>query len=208
MDIAKLVAKYSLVSDQVSKAEIRIILSELDKVLRADVAGDVVEFGCYKGTTSLFLSRLLVECKSTKLLWLYDSFDGLPDKTNQDDTRLGDEFKRGELKATKAEVLKNFKHANLPRPIIKKGWFSDVAPDDVPNQISFAYFDGDFYDSIRDSFAACDGRFSPGAIIVVDDYTNTHLPGAAKAVDEWRRKNDGMIKGFSFRESLAIIELK
>lgn len=120
MDIAKLVAKYALVSDQVSKSEVQIILTELNKVLRACVAGDVVEFGCYKGTTSLFLARLLMEYKSDKRLWLYDSFDGLPYKTDQDDTRLGDEFKRGELKATKAEVIRNFKHANLPRPIIKK----------------------------------------------------------------------------------------
>ena len=204
-----MVAKYALVSDQVSKSEIQIILMELDKVLRADVPGDAVEFGCYKGTTSLFLARLLMEYKSDKQLWLYDSFDGLPDKTNQDDTRLGDEFKRGELKATKAEVLRNFKHANLPRPIIKKGWFSDVTSGEVPGQIAFAYFDGDFYDSIRDSFAACGDRFSSGAIIVVDDYTNTHLPGAARAVDEWCRWNRDLIRGNVIaKDSLAIIELK
>lgn len=209
IDITKLVDKYALVSDQVSKNEVKLILTELNKVLRAGVPGDVVEFGCYKGTTSLFLARLLVEYKSDKCLWLYDSFDGLPDKTVQDDTRLGDEFKRGELKATKAEVLRNFSHANLPRPVIKKGWFNDVTADDVPGQIAFAYYDGDFYESIRDSFAACNGRFAPGAVIVVDDYTNTHLPGAARAVDEWCQLHQSTIKGrILVRDSLAIIELK
>lgn len=205
MNIQKLVNKYALVSDQVSKTEVIDVLTELVKVLASKVPGDVVEFGCYKGTTSLFLARLIKEHGSDKKLWLYDSFAGLPEKTAPDDTRMGDEFKPGELMATKAEVIQNFRHANLPRPIIKKGWFSDVAGTDVPEQICFAYFDGDYYQSIVDSFHACAGRFAPGAIIVVDDYTNDHLPGAAKAVDEWRQAHASRIKKFVVKDSLAII---
>lgn len=84
-----------------------------------------------------------------------------------------------------------------------------MTSDEVPEQIAFAYFDGDFYDSIRDSFTACGDRFSPGAIIVVDDYTNTHLPGAARAVDEWCQANRHIIKGSVVaKNSLAIIELR
>ena len=95
-DIRKLVTKYTLVSDQVSRREVEIVLAELDKVLGSRVDGDVVEFGCYKGATSLFLSRLLRECDSDKKLWLYDSFQGLPEKSSADDSRLGDNFRPGE----------------------------------------------------------------------------------------------------------------
>ena len=42
-----------LLSDQIDERELEIILRELKKVLAADVAGDVVEFGCYVGTTSV-----------------------------------------------------------------------------------------------------------------------------------------------------------
>lgn len=206
-DISKLVKQYGLVSDQVSPIEIETILNELDKTLAAHVPGDIVEFGCYKGTTSLFLARLIQLVDTSRRLWLYDSFAGLPAKTTPDETRLGDEFRPGELAATKAEVLRNFSHANLPRPIIKKAWFNDLTAADVPEQICFAYFDGDYYGSIRDSFRACDGRFSPGAVIVIDDYTNAHLPGAAQAVDVWRTAHAAQIKHWSVRHSLAIIQL-
>ena len=197
-DIRKLVTKYTLVSDQVSQREVEIVLAELDKVLGSGVAGDVVEFGCYKGTTSLFLSRLLRERDSNKKLWLYDSFQGLPEKSSADDSRLGDNFHPGELKATKAEVVRNFAHASLPQPIIKKAWFSDLTDDDVP---------GDYYDSIKDSFRVCETHLAPGAVVVVDDYVNVSLPGAAKAVDEWRQRNASRIRSFRVQDSLGIITL-
>lgn len=208
-DIAKVIAQHQLVSDQVSPEEIRLILMALQQVIVADVVGDVVEFGCYKGTTSLFLMRLLRAIAPQRQLYIYDSFDGLPDKTAADRAGLGQEFKRGELKATKREVIENFKRAGLPLPEIKKGWFADLTPSDVPERIAFAYFDGDFYGSIKDSFAACAGRWMPGAVIVVDDYGNEHLPGARQAVDEWCNAHCNLIKsGPRLQASLAIIQLK
>ena len=209
MDINKLVDRHSLVSDQVSKNEIKIILTELKRVLDSCVNGNVVEFGCYKGTTSLFLMRLLEGEHSDKKLFIYDSFDGLPDKTDADRAGLGQEFQRGELLATKREVIENFKRAGLKLPVIKKAWFSNLTEHDVPEQISFAYLDGDFYESIRDSFMACAGRFQPGATIVVDDSGNEHLPGAARAVDEWVSGHRDMVQGkLRLQDSLAIIHLK
>lgn len=205
--ISKLLSKYALITDQVDKEELSIILTELDKVLGEDIAGDVVEFGCYKGTTSLFLMRLIMEHSANKQLWLYDSFAGLPDKTVEDDTRLGDEFKPGELMTTKAEVLRNFAHANLPRPIIKKDWFTNLTDRDVPAKICFAYFDGDFYASIKDSFQVCQAHFTPGAVIVIDDYVNDHLPGVKRAVDEWLTKCRYKIKSVKAVSSLAVITL-
>ena len=46
-----------LLSDQVDEREIKVILRELEKT-RA-FFGDVVEFGCYVGTTSVFLAKTL-----------------------------------------------------------------------------------------------------------------------------------------------------
>ena len=74
-------------------------------------------------------------------------------------------------------------------PTIHKGWFADFTPDDVPESIIFAFFDGDFYESIADSFRACDGKFHRKAAIIVDDYANEALPGAAWAVDKWLANN-------------------
>ena len=65
------------------------------------------------------------------------------------------------------------------------------------------FFDGDFYESIVDSFRACESKFNEDAIIIVDDYVNEALPGAAKATDEWLKVN----RQFTVRTeaSLAII---
>ena len=186
-------------SDQVSRNELAIILGELARVLGRQVAGAVVELGCYQGATSLMMAQLLVELAPTKQLYLYDSFAGLPSKTEYDQP--------GVLKASKSEVLKAFAHANLPRPTVKKAWFSQLSGDNLPEQICFAYLDGDYYDSIRDSFRVCRGRLAPGATLVVDDYDNASLPGVRRAVDEWRETSLSDIKSFHPVDSLAVIRL-
>lgn len=188
-------------------AELRLILLEFEKVLGEQIEGDVCEFGCYKGTTSLYLGRLIKLCGADKKLWLYDSFDGLPEKSEADRAGLGEEFKVGELKASKRELLEEFKRAGLARPIVKKGWFSDLSQSDVPPKICFAFFDGDYYESIMDSFALIDNRMASRATIVVDDYGNDHLPGACLAVDEWRQNNKARITGFREEQSLAILHM-
>lgn len=176
----------ALLSDQVDEREVTVILRELENVLTRHVDGDVVELGCYVGTTSVFLAKRL---KGTnKLLHLYDSFEGLPSKTNEDDSPAGAQFKTGELFATKKQLIRNLKQANVPMPIIKKAWFYDLTPDDMPSKIAFAFLDGDYYESIKDSLRCIEPSLEPGATIIVDDYANEALPGAAKATDEWLRR--------------------
>lgn len=189
-----------LLSDQVDEREVTIILRELETTLKNGVGGDVVEFGCYVGTTSVFLAERL---KSTdKKLYLYDSFEGLPPKTSEDDSPAGLQFKTGELLATKRQLITNLKQANVPMPRITKGWFSNLDKEDVPAEISFAFLDGDYYRSVHDPLALIWNSLASGAIIIVDDYANEALPGAAKATDEWLQNHKGSLR---VEHSLAII---
>lgn len=181
----QLLAKYPIISDQVDFKELRVLLRELEKVLRSGMAGNVVEFGCYVGTTSLFIRRLLDAYDLAGEFHVYDSFAGLPEKTPQDNSAAGEQFQAGELLAPRKTFVQNFKKAGLQLPVIHKGWFADFTAADVPENIIFAFFDGDFYGSIADSFRVCSGKFQEKATIVVDDYANEALPGAARAVDEW-----------------------
>ena len=168
-------------NDQVSERETEKILELARKCL--EVEGDYVEFGCYKGDTSLLLAEILKNVE--KKLWIYDSFEGLPEKSKFDESVLGGNFKVGELGVTKREVKLRFLKAGLPVPVIKKAWFKDLTPDDLPEKIAFAFLDGDFYESIRDSLKLVVPRMTPGGVLVVHDYTNPALPGVKKAVDEW-----------------------
>lgn len=183
--IDSLIAGYPLISDQIEKDELRIILAQLEGVLNANIPGDVVEFGCYAGTTSLFLTRLLIAKESTKHLYVYDSFDGLPEKSHHDESPLGIDFKRGELRTTKNIFIENFRRAGVPLPHITKKWFHEVEEHELPGSICFAFLDGDYYKSIRASLDLITPRLSQGAIIIVDDYQNEKLPGAKKAVKDW-----------------------
>ena len=199
----QLLTKYSIISDQVDTKELGVLLRELETVLRSGATGNIVEFGCYVGTTSLFIRRLLDAYDFTGEFHVYDSFAGLPEKTQADASTAGEQFKAGELLAPRKTFIQNFKKAGLKLPIIHKGWFADFSPNDVSEDISFAFFDGDFYESIVDSFRVCDGKFHKKATIVVDDYANEALPGAARAVDEWLTNH----RQFTIRTeaSLAII---
>ncbi len=127
--------------------------------------------------------------KSGKRLWIYDSFEGLPEKSRFDESVLGENFKGGELFVTKREVKERFLRAGLPVPVIKKGWFSELEASDLPEKIAFAFLDGDFYESIRDSLKLVGPKMSDEGVLVVHDYTNPALPGVRRAVDEWEGFN-------------------
>ena len=168
--------------------------------------GELVEFGCYRGDTSLLLERLIEQATPEKRLWLYDSFEGLPAKTAEDASVAGDAFKVGELAVTKREVVERFKKAGLRVPKIRKGFFENLNPEtDVPKQICFAFLDGDLYRSIKVSFGLIDGRVADGGVIVVHDYNNPELPGVTQAVDEWLSAHKKA--RLSVRASLAIIAI-
>jgi O-methyltransferase len=200
--VAPLLDRYPIISDQISRQELVVILSELEKKCQSELKA-VVEFGCYAGTTSLFIRRVLDACNSQAVFHAYDSFEGLPEKVRQDASPVGEQFVAGELSVSKKTFLHNFQRAGLKPPVVHKGWFNAVADEAVPREIGLAFLDGDYYESIHDSLRAIEHKLAPGAVIIVDDYANEALPGAAEAVDEWCAR-----KGFSVNKitaSLAII---
>ncbi len=207
MSVDRLLDKHPIISDQVSAGELRVLLLELENILRVGASGNVVEFGCYVGTTSLFIRRLLDIYNFIGEFHVYDSFTGLPEKTDPDIGAVGTQFKAGELNASRKILMQNFKKASLKPPVIHKGWFADFMTSSSPENICFAFFDGDFYESIRDSFRVCSGRFQGKATIIVDDYANEALPGVAKAVDEWLQTNRDVVANFRVEKSLAILHL-
>lgn len=196
------IRSYPLVSDQIDYKELAVILRELERVLGAQVPGDVVELGCYEGTTSLFIQRLLDQHSGAQSFYAYDSFSGLPPKTAADSSPAGEQFKRGELTASKARLIKHFRQAGLKVPVIHKAWFEDLQPANMPDHIAFAFLDGDFYSSIAASLAVITPALVNGATIVVDDYQSEALPGARRAVDAWATSHHQVVRP---EKSLGII---
>ena len=205
---------------QVTARETEILLQELKKTLNNNVPGDVVEFGCYKADTSVLYQKLLesmghggalqsenhTPSTDQKILWLYDSFEGLPAKTREDNSAAGDAFQAGELLVTKREVIEKFKKMGLKLPKIKKAFFDDLdIIYDIPEKISYAFLDGDLYQSIKTSLRLVADKMSPGSVIIVHDYNNPELPGSSRAVDEWLKAHQAKVASFRVAETLAII---
>ena len=205
---------------QVTARETEILLQELTKTLKNNVPGDVVEFGCYKADTSVLYQKLLesmghggviqsenhAPSSRQKTLWLYDSFEGLPAKTREDNSAAGDAFQAGELLVTKREVIEKFKKMGLKLPKIKKAFFDDLdIIYDIPEKISYAFLDGDLYQSIKTSLRLVTDKMSQGGVIIVHDYNNPELPGSARAVDEWLKSHQVKVASFRVAETLAII---
>jgi O-methyltransferase len=196
---------HAIISDQISREGLEAVLSQLDKTIARQVSGAVVEFGCYIGTTSLFIRRVLDQEGKDREFHVYDSFEGLPAKSSQDSNAAGVDFEEGKLYVSKKEFQQQFKVANLRTPVIHKGWFNELAEKDVPGEIAFAFLDGDFYDSIISSLRLVWPRMSKGGTIVIDDYKRETLPGVERAVrDFFQGKQVASIRG---EHDKAIINL-
>ena len=60
-----------------------------------------------------------------------------------------------------------------------------MKPEDLPEKIAFAFLDGDFYESIKDSLKLVIPKMVEDGALVIHDYSNPALPGVKKAVDEF-----------------------
>jgi O-methyltransferase len=178
---------FPIISDQITSGGIATVWTALETVLKQNIPGDIVEFGCYIGTTSLFVRRLLDQHheSSKRAFHVYDSFQGLPEKYPQDTSPAGVDFTPGKLFVGKKELLHQFRSANLEAPIVHKGWFNELSPSEVPDKIAFAFLDGDFYESIISSLRLVWPVMQTGSKILVDDYQREALPGVTSALRDF-----------------------
>ena len=160
--------------------QITNLVKYLSQSIDDNVEGDIVEFGCYVGESSKYLMKTLVDFESTKKLYVYDSFDGLPPLSKWEE---GTGWRAGTLKSTEDVLISNFENNGLPIPTIHKDWFKDVPEDKIPEKISFAFLDGDFYDSIYDSLNKIYDRVSDGGYICFHDYQRNDLELYIEIID-------------------------
>lgn len=184
MPVEKIIAAHpQTISTMVGIESMRYILDNFYSVM--GIPGDVVELGCNVGTTALYIRRLLNLVETGKEFHVYDSFEGLPEANEHDGNppRLD----KGNLAKEKSAFEQSFKDAGLEFPIIHKGFFADIPDNEYPDKICFAFFDGDFYSSILDSFFKVYHKMVPGGIIIVHDYEGAMLPGVKVACDDFLR---------------------
>jgi hypothetical protein len=157
-----------------------------------DLDGDVCEYGVAFGHTSALIATVLNSVGSTKRLWLYDSFAGLP-KPSEKDLLVRDIYGLGAIEKYEGlfSVPETVVQAELDRAgflrdrvMICKGWIERAALlTRSPPAISFCYLDMDFYQSTKDVLGALIPRMPPGGIAIADDY-ESFSSGVKTAIDE------------------------
>ncbi len=166
------------------------IQSCVTEVLRADVPGDLLEAGVWRGGAVIFMRAVLEAYGDrSRLVWAADSFSGLP----RPDAPLapadtGDVlFAFRELAVPLDVVQDNFRRYGLldDRVRFLKGWFRDTLPAAPISRLAVLRIDGDLYESTMDALRALYPKLSIGGFVIIDDYGN--LPGCRAAVEDYRR---------------------
>lgn len=153
-------------------------------VLREGVPGDLLEAGVWRGGMTIFMRGVLrAYGASDRLVWVADSFAGLPQpETGQE----YDAWKEGDMAVSLQEVQENFERYGLLDDQVRflQGFFSQTLPQAPIEKLAILRVDADLYSSTLDVLNNLYPRLSPGGYAIFDDYQN--LPDCKRAIDEFR----------------------
>jgi len=163
----------------------------ISEVIKNNVEGDLIETGVWRGGATIFMKALLNAANDQKrVVWVADSFEGLPKPEDKYAADKGDELhKYRELAIPLAEVRRNFEKYGLLDERVKflKGWFKDTLPAAPIAKLAVMRLDGDMYQSTMDGLVNLYPKLSKGGFAIIDDYL---LPPCRQAVQDFRQKNN------------------
>jgi hypothetical protein len=160
------------------------------------IPGDVVECGVWRGGSMQAAAKTLLELGSTsRHLYLFDTFEGMPPPTEEDLRQDGKAA--ADLLAALPKTAGIWAHASLedvqdgfaavPYPAERvhfvAGMVEDTVPAQAPEAIAVLRLDTDWYASTRHELEQLYPRLSPGGVLIIDDYG--WWQGSRKAVDEY-----------------------
>ena len=178
-------------------------------IMKNKLDGDIVECGVWKGGSCMLMAYTLMNNNIySKNIWLYDTFEGLPQPSSDKDdikaknywndinSRKIDKGSRGgtiinnEVKWNYApldNVRNNMNSTNYPIKYIKyvKGKVEDTLNinTNIPKKISILRLDTDWYDSTKKELDILYPLVVSGGLIQIDDYCT--WKGSKTATDEW-----------------------
>jgi O-methyltransferase len=172
-------------------------------VVAAGIEGDVVECGVWRGGSSMLAAETLQAVGEQRGLWLYDTFEGMPDPSEHDVDHTGlravdvwDDVQRDPSSNVLALASRDEAEANLARTgypseslHFVQGRVEDTIPARAPERIAVLRIDTDWFESTLHELVHLYPRLSPGGVLIIDDYG--HWQGARQAVDKYFRDLGG-----------------
>jgi len=162
------------------------------EVERIGIAGALVECGVWRGGCAAAMAAESERRSAARALWLFDSFEGLPQPTVEDGTSarewMNDRERHciAELRDVERLLFEEFRIAR-ERVHIRTGWFADTIPVSAAEigPIAVLRLDADWYDSTRTCLEHLYPLVSDGGIVIIDDYG--YWEGCRRATDEFLR---------------------
>lgn len=170
-------------------------------IVENKIPGDIVECGVWRGGITQLAALTMIHLKDTsRKIYLYDTFEGMPKPEDEDldwdGNRALDTWRTIALKGEKwgfggdinsvNQLMLSTKYPN-EKIIITKGKVEDTIPNVIPKKISLLRLDTDFYKSTLHELNHLFPILVLGGILVIDDYG--YFLGSRKATDEYFKKN-------------------
>ncbi len=184
------VGEYSF-SNMISKLDI------LDKTI--DIPGDILEFGCWKGTNLMFISKYLkVKYPHIhKRIYGFDLFDqGLDffDPKDLDAVKFKGEYS-GDIEKLK-KLIELFQYEERIKLI--KGNIMDTLPtfldENEFKRYSLVFLDTDLYTSTKLILDKVFERVVKGGILAFDEWNFDTYPGETTAFNEFMESNSDKVE--------------
>ena len=183
------VMPYSLVGTSGLEATYNVVYA----VEQHRLSGSIVECGVAQGGSAALMGLVTAQTDSHCKLWLFDSYEGLPEPTDEDFERdlAGKHIRplhKGACLGTYDQVEDLlFRKLGLDRNdvVMVKGWFQDTLPvnRDKIGDIAVLRIDADWYESTKCCLENLYDNVIPGGYVIIDDYGTCF--GAQKATDEF-----------------------
>ena len=157
-----------------SRARIENIEFCLKRILADNVAGDCIECGVWRGGAVIFMKGYLAAHQvADRIVWVADSFEGLPPPTLPQDAGLSLSKTTHPMLAIDLETVQNlFDRYGLMDDKVRflKGWFKDTLLAAPIDRLALLRLDGDLYESTMDALNALYHKVVPGGFVIIDDY--------------------------------------
>jgi O-methyltransferase len=171
------VQDYALIGQVMAETDMLLLRDEAYQVLSCTratlkIPGDIAEVGVYRGGSA----RLMCEARGSRVLNLFDTFEGLPITDSLDSRFAGGQY------AASFEAVQTYL-APFPDVHIYKGLFPATGGPIVNARFSFVHLDVDLYQPTRDSLEFFYPRVNSGGMFLIHDYL--WAEGVRKAVQEF-----------------------
>jgi len=163
----------------------------IEQVVADGVPGDLLEAGVWRGGAAIFMRAALAALGDTdRLVWVADSFEGLPKPDPKHAADRGDQhWTQAALAVSLEQVKRNFSRFNLLDQQVRflQGWFCDTLPTAPIEQLAVLRADGDMYGSTIDILNSLYPKLSMGGFAIIDDYGA--VPACRAAVEDYRSEH-------------------